>query len=214
VPFPETSIVLDDFNRADGPVGTSWTPLFGTAGAVVASNQLNPDPTFEAWWNQQTFLDSEVWADIPALDTANGQVGLVARGQPGTQVAPTQYLGRVAAGNLAQFFRSIAGSGTQVGSNISISPSLAAGETIGFSVTGIGPVVLTLYRKPVAGAWGQVGQVNDSDPNRIVTAGFIGHAVTNNTFPTTWRFDNIGGGGIASSTDAIPPSFAHIHFGG
>jgi len=66
--FP-TASVLDNFNRANGALGASWTAVNGT-GLVVASNRAAPPDTTTfhiSKWASAFSADQEVFATVPVL---------------------------------------------------------------------------------------------------------------------------------------------------
>jgi hypothetical protein len=64
--FPTTPI-LDNFNRADGPVGSNWTTVTGLSTPTIVSNQVaSPSSFAAAYWNPTTFASPlEIHATIP-----------------------------------------------------------------------------------------------------------------------------------------------------
>jgi glucose/arabinose dehydrogenase/PKD repeat protein len=79
--FPTTGVV-DDFNRADGPVGGSWVAST-TAGLAIVSSQLAQSSGFaSAVWNGATFgADQEVFVTLNAITASSPEHDLLLKVQ-------------------------------------------------------------------------------------------------------------------------------------
>jgi hypothetical protein len=92
--FPTTP-VLDNFNRADGAIGSNWSndPVAGGATpAVIASNQLQaPSGGYaEMWWNAASFTGNiEVFATVAAKATTASAGVYISVGQYPSSTAST-----------------------------------------------------------------------------------------------------------------------------
>jgi VCBS repeat-containing protein len=77
--FPSTEII-DDFNRADGPLGTNWSG--DTAGYSIIANQLDVGSTEDIYWNSSSFgADQEVFVNLTTIDPNSNEIGMVLKSQ-------------------------------------------------------------------------------------------------------------------------------------
>lgn len=82
--FPTNSTVLDDFNRANGAIGSNWTsnPFgFGSDAPIIASNEVRSpaggSDWCEAYYNQASFgPDFEVYAHVTTKPGNNEILGV------------------------------------------------------------------------------------------------------------------------------------------
>ena len=218
--FPSTG-VIDDFNRADSAtLGASYTarPLNDIASASldIVSNAATSGATFESnWRNTGTYgPDTEVTSTVKAsfTNTSDGEGGwLVTSGMlllrlasPGTASVDgysLTYEGGPDMGYVATFFRIDNGVITGLGATAFATGGILAGDVFGLEAAG---PTLKAYRKPSAGAW---GQLNTSRTDSTYTAaGYIG-LWGQSWDPTASQFDDLGGGTItaAVSTDVMLP---------
>lgn len=82
--FPATAI-LDNFNRADGPLGGNWSG--DTSSYVIVSNQLHfyEDATNDLYWGPTSFgADQEVYVTFAHVDPQAGEQDLVLKAQSNT----------------------------------------------------------------------------------------------------------------------------------
>lgn len=181
--FP-TAGILDNFNRADGAIGSNWTIFFEDGFRVVSNTcalttgGLGEGGTF---WNVTTnFTDTEVYTTL----STTGNLALYARANSD---ASNGYLLSFESGNLVLY-------GTTGGVTLATYPTvgLANGDAFGCAV--IGTNIETFKR--VSGVWSSLGSVTDTS----VSSGRVGMYTGN----TTVRFDDFGGGApvVAGSTGA------------
>ncbi len=188
--FPSTP-VLDDFNRANGGPGANWTVLFSGDGVgTIDTNQMKGTAVASdnAYWNALTPLESEVYMDVPTFDTGGAFLYVAAR-----MVGSNGYLLRVISTGDLQLFRMVASASTQLGTNIAV--GFASGDSFGMEVAGSGAAVsVAVYWKRTS--WALQTTYSDTHADRRIGAGRIAywHSGTAQTF----RWDNFGGGGIAS----------------
>jgi Concanavalin A-like lectin/glucanases superfamily len=211
--------VLDNFNRANGGLGSNWTTglYAGTVAPQISSNAVQGDPSFaEAYWNVASYTDTEVFKTITTQPATGDLTYLWARGQvPGTAGADAYELviTKQAGTDLWELNRVIDNTPTNLASR---NQELANGDTMGLVVLGTGATVtLQIWYRPSGGSWTQLGaDVSDSNAARIVAAGRIG-AGSNSS---TERWDDFGGGEqvasgatfdtVAASTAPAPTSAA------
>lgn len=83
-PFPLSPPgILDDFNRADGPIGANWSG--DTAGYAIAANQLDVGASEDIYWNVSPFgADQEVFVTLATIDPNADEIGLILKAQDTT----------------------------------------------------------------------------------------------------------------------------------
>lgn len=190
--FP-TTVVLDDFNRADvgPPPSASWstTGAFSAVGTQhsVISNRLGKTVTgfHSVYWLTSFAANQEVRVIVPVLPAGNEQVVfLLARLQtPGTAGVDGYGLNvsKAAGADTWDFYRIDNGAQTVLSS---FTQEIAAGDGIGLKLVG---TQLQAWFKSGAGAWTMVGTQTDATYN---TTGYIGLE----THDDIARFDDFGGG--------------------
>jgi len=191
--FPTTS-VLDNFNRADGELGSNWSnPAYSTFGplAIISNTAYSPSPYDDGYWNVATFgPDCEVYVTLTTIQGESEYVYIYARYvNPGT-LCDGYKLGHkyVAAGNDSfKFYRSDNGADTQIGATIY--SNIVQGDKLGLEIVGstLTPYIYT------SGAWSALETRTDTTYS---AAGYIGICPTT----STPRLDDFGGGTIAAGT--------------
>ncbi len=79
--FPSTGVV-DNFNRANGSVGSAWSGT--TAGYSISSNQLRVGSSGEQhiYWNSASFgADQEAYVTLSTINSSAAEIGLVLKSQ-------------------------------------------------------------------------------------------------------------------------------------
>jgi hypothetical protein len=76
--FPRTT-VLDNFNRSNGAIGSSWVGL--TAGYAIANNQVDVNSGEDIYWNSAFGANQEVFVTLTKVDLAASEVNLILKGQ-------------------------------------------------------------------------------------------------------------------------------------
>ncbi|GIK40303.1 MAG: hypothetical protein BroJett011_41360 [Chloroflexota bacterium] len=79
--FPSTGVV-DNFNRANGSVGSAWSGT--TAGYSISSNQLRVGSSGEQhiYWNSASFgADQEAYVSLSTINSSAAEIGLVLKSQ-------------------------------------------------------------------------------------------------------------------------------------
>ncbi|MEZ4592548.1 MAG: hypothetical protein R3D55_15600 [Chloroflexota bacterium] len=80
--FPTTGI-LDDFNRANGSIGSSWAG--DTAGYAVANGRLDVGNDEDIYWSGSSFAaNQEAYVTLLSVDSSSSEIGLILKGQSGT----------------------------------------------------------------------------------------------------------------------------------
>lgn len=179
--------LLDDFNRADGAPGTSWSsPSLPTFGAYsIVSNELGGGSTFlSSYWNTIFGADQEARAIIEVVPSSGDAAMLLCRIQnPDTgSFQHYELLLDGVGGGLAQLHiqKNIATTITHL-QNTGV--TVAAGDQVALSVIG---TTLRAYKNGV-----QAG--TDQTDSSISGAGYIGLAHRNTTVV---KWDDFGGGSI------------------
>ncbi len=189
--FP-TNGVLDTFNRANEgpPPSASWTgPLFpADSGLTVTSNvAFGSAALSSAYWSASFGPDVEVYATLGGVNFSTGGFYLYARIVSPNTTGITGYGLRCRPWqateiNLVKVLDSSADS-----SILAIDQTLATGDSVGFKIVG---TTLTVYHKPAAGSWTQIGTVTDSTYS---AAGKIGVRTLDDG---SLAFDDFGGGAL------------------
>jgi hypothetical protein len=190
--FPTTSI-LDSFGRSDeNPVVGDWSSsAIGLAGMELASNRLKPIANTDsaAAWDIAQFGSGgtgiEIYGTMPLASFGTFQALLwhIQDYSDGTYDGYNAFIDH--ANNIVQIYKVAAGSGTQLGANISV--SFADGDSVGIEhieATG----VITLYKK-TGGTWSSVDTRTDS----TYTSGYF-VLYGSNAANDVW--DDFGGGTI------------------
>jgi hypothetical protein len=74
---------LDNFNRANGAIGTNWSGK--TTGYAILTNQLDVGSGGEAFWSPATFgANQEVFARFSTIDPASLEIDLLLKSQSRT----------------------------------------------------------------------------------------------------------------------------------
>jgi uncharacterized protein YjiK len=77
--FPST-VVVDNFNRSDGPIGSQWSG--DTAGYRIAGNQLDVGSSQDIYWNVSSFgANQEAFVTLSSIDPNGQEFGLVLKAQ-------------------------------------------------------------------------------------------------------------------------------------
>lgn len=193
--FPVSGI-LDDFNRADGPIGANWTSpatAEDTLTPTISSNQAAfPDLSNGGYWNVSTFgPDCEVYSSVP---TEGGNIVHYLRiTSPGALCDGYRLLWNTAFQRL-QYFRWDNGVATQLGANDDTVVGPVSGNSVGADMVGS---TLTAYINQ--GSWAAYASRTDSTYS---AAGYIGLFGNN----ATVRRDDFGGGTVVVAPSPPLPS--------
>jgi hypothetical protein len=188
--FPTTSI-LDNFNRADGDVGSNWgAPAWiDTVRLAISTNQVQfNDAGGGGYYNVSTYgPDSEVYITITTL---SGSLELYLRlDTPGAAANGYRLRFRSAFAQLL-YYRLDGGVATQLGATDTL--TLSSGDSVGGDMVGS---TLTAYTNQ--GAWGSISTRTDTT---YTAAGYIGIDGS----ATAMLADNFGGGTIGAAPPATP----------
>lgn len=222
--FPTNATIQDDFNRADTP-SVSWTGSQQTSGSYqwsgqsinssgsstlgVSSNQMfqsnvNND---NAYLDHVFGPDSEVSADVPVLPDDGSYIALWARVQnPGSNSYSSYALVYIHSDTSSVWALRRYDNATphQLGTSSFNTSPISAGDSIGLSVTGTGSTVrLSAYQK-TGGVWSLIGSADDTDANRITSAGYVGVELGD---PNV-RIDNFSGGDVIQNSTPSAPALS------
>jgi len=186
--FPTTPI-LDNFNRPDcgPPPGADWLNDIDTVqpGLIVDTTQCagsSPVDLNLSYWATQIEPDCEVYVTI---STACGPLDSEWLGWRISMPDWSNLDGYIMYVNHALNEITVeARVGGGPASSITFSQAVNDGDSIGISMVGD---VVTVYYRPVGGAWGALGTFTD---DTYATAGYLMLGVNGNT----GRLDNFGGG--------------------
>lgn len=185
-----TTPILDNFNRADGSVGSNWTsPVWtGDGSFLVIGNQFGATSgtTISMYWNATSFsADQEAYVTVmtpPANDSSN-VVSVYCRLSGQGTASPTYYaatLRKLSGTDTVTIERVISGTITAIGSAKSI--EFASGD--GLALTCVGGVIASWRRS--GSTWIFIDAVNNTD---IAGGGYIGIESRQ-----VARLDDFGGG--------------------
>jgi hypothetical protein len=213
--YPTTPI-LDNFNRADGAIGSNWIAGFGDSIPAISTNAAKGATSgwYGAVWAPSGTPaifgpDCEVRYTLTAGDTAGSQQAMVLARltNPTNGSTFAGYSARIATSQ-PQIGKFTAGGGTYaaLASGGAVTP--AAGDGIGLECIGN---VINLYYAP-AGAWPGTPTLTFTDNSSPITgAGAIG-VDWNQSAANSNGMEDFGGGSLASPAFAIPillgPSYA------
>ncbi|MCB8944950.1 MAG: hypothetical protein H6658_14465 [Ardenticatenaceae bacterium] len=146
VPADSSSFVLlggllDDFNRANGGIGSDWSG--DTANYAIAANQLdvgNSTTSQGIYWNDPSFsAEQEVYVTLSTMDTNADEIGLILKAQSntnwGTGLLNVVYF---PGSNVVQVWTYNGSAWTQRGSNIAV--TFTDGDQFGAQATAAGEV--------------------------------------------------------------------------
>jgi hypothetical protein len=188
--FPTTDI-LDNFNRDNEspPPSSSWTNIMN--GLMVVSNVCGgyASGTYNvSRWNTQYGPDVEVYATIANVEN---YLEIFARADSDYS---NGYGLSVAGSSTLRVYKYTGGTPDQVGGDISLGSSIAAGDSIGLEIIGSGTGNIKVYFKEGSGSWTLKGTLTDGD---FTDAGYIGAWV----YSSLQAIDDFGGG---TATPAPP----------
>lgn len=193
--FPSTGI-LDNFNRANGSIGSSWS--YDTSIYQVNSNNMAQTGTSGLiFWNQIMGTDQEAYIKIVTVGTtsANSEIDLVLKAQcitgPACDMAEVYYSPK---NKKLQFWGSVSNSWTQYGSDIGV--SIFAGDVLGGRMTSDG-----MLRAYVNGT--EIASVDMSAWTEYASTGYIGFWTGEQDNAV---YDDFGGGNYSGSGGNVPLS--------
>jgi hypothetical protein len=198
--FPNSVTTYDDFNRADGVLGSNWQNAFaGSGNERIASSRLSSlsGASTPAWIGTTPPADGDTYIEVPVLPVAGNKVILDIRVQnvsSGTTWNGYQVtiIPSTKAWTLARVTNAAS---TTIASGTAA--AFAAGDAIGIRANGS---ILEVWVRN-SGTWSFLGSALDSTYS---TPGPIGVVV----FDTTVRLDNLVGPTVSYIDGASTPSFA------
>ena len=133
--FVASNVATDNFNRANGPLGSNWIASPSFTGLAIVSNAANAASAslMAAYWNPatNTFPNDQV-AQVTVVTVTSAFAGPIVRHQAGTS---SFYLAfENVSSNQVQIFRSDSGTVTQIG--VATVGGLANGDVLSLSVAG------------------------------------------------------------------------------
>lgn len=199
-PAPTTRI-LDNFNRADGPLGADWTAATDLSGGmpdVSGGHAIGGDGFKAAVWNTPFDAASEVYFTVPDVFTGGIYFGLYLRlnGGDGYQVFWDPLTFELV------FSRLDAAVGTEI--HREELPSISDGVGVHAKMTG---AALT-FSMNTGGSWVQIFQETDTNPGPHLDGGQIGWGVydlgAGDLEINDFGGGNIGAAGVAPSNTSGP----------
>jgi hypothetical protein len=201
-----TTPVLDNFNRANGPVGSNWAVLRPTGYATmnVSGNAAVDSSTTTVasnYWKPSTFgPDVEAYATITTWGGSGESFRVGARiVNPGTTNA-SGYFAQISGTGVWSIIRVDAGPST----TLATGPTLVPSTGDGVAIRVVGSVVTVLHSS--GGVWSQVMSYDTvSDATRYTAAGSIAVSFKPSTI------DDFGGGTLGGATapaNTSPPTIS------
>ena len=190
--MPISTPVLDDFNRANGSLGASWTDVItvGDSALTISSNQVTGSGTAfcSGYWNVGQFgARQEAYVTVATKVANTENCGVYVRlVSPGTAGVDGYYVETVTQAGTDQIkvFRIDNGVFTTIGSTIN--QEWTAGDILRFYANGSVLQVFVIS----GGVETQAG--SDYSDTTYQTGGYIGMDCEN----TTGRLDSFGGGTV------------------
>jgi len=153
------SLRTDDFNRADGALGSNWTRQMGSGGdLLIATNQVKASVSDQhclAFWNADSFGDNQ-YAEVKITNQIDAWTGVILRAD---NVNDRCYLGflfrGVTSGSHGGSFDGpmihVRWDGVYTELAAVTDATWALGDVLGLKVTGSAhPITLTLYKNGVS----------------------------------------------------------------
>ena len=196
-----TTPVLDNFNRSNGPVGSSWSLIKSTGVAsmnVSGNTAVDASTTLYAWnyWNAATFgTDAEAYVTVASYNGDTLRIG--ARVTGGTNYSG--YFVSVSPTGAWSIIR-IDNGGSPVTLASGATQQISTGDKI--AIRAVGSVVTALHYTAGTG-WGQVLSYDAaSDSVRYTAAGRLALEFR------AGGLDDFGGGSIAMPANTQPPAIS------
>lgn len=185
--FPTTPI-LDNFNRADGPIGANWFIPSPWNSPLVSSNTcINPgtDGTQATWDTIMAGADCEVYITVITVSAADS-FDLWARCSSKSFLTGDAYNLYIDPAGTWTLYRYESPASFTVLATGAI--SIGTGDSVGMSVVGD---LVTAYFKDSGGSWAELGHATDAI---ITAAGYISFDLNPNV---SMAVDDFGGGTIS-----------------
>jgi hypothetical protein len=187
-PSPPTASVLDDFNRAAGPLGSSWqSPGLADAGTVTIATSgqtASSAGAASATWRASTFpADQEGYLTVATLPRAGGFLQVAGRVSTLGTAGLSCYLLRVTPSTGVWDLRKKINGATSV-SLKTFTAQFNAGDTLALQLVGS---TISAFRR--SGAWSFVGSASDG---AIAAGGYLSFTLGD----VTVRGGTFGGGAV------------------
>jgi hypothetical protein len=186
--------LLDDFNRTDGPVGSTWTTSEGTD-LQIASNQLRGAGGWDtAFWNTPLEAPYEAFATIAVDQKYDNEYHYLYLADSMTHASLSGYAIEFDE-NYFDLFRITAGNWTRLNlfsgsfGGVHDSDYFVSGDGIALTLEGSSVVV---YRRR-GGVWSEMGRVTDGTHRPVLVYRGIGFPVG----VTYTRYDDFGGRAVS-----------------
>lgn len=207
-----TTSVLDNFNRADGGMGSNWSNL-GPAAAAITSNQakINGSSYGYAWWNANSYTGAgEVYMTVPTTGSTGDQLYLdiVAGWSTGTLNGYELSLTRGSTNDTIEFSKYASGSETSLGAAQTMSGHVASGDQVALTREAGG--LLKAWRSASGSStWTQIGTtVTNTAYFDAGQSWQIGWGASNSGY----RVDDFGGGqSTAAASTGTKLKIADLH---
>jgi hypothetical protein len=190
---PPATPVLDNFNRANGAVGSKWTAIKPSGFAlmnVLGNTAVDSSSSQYAWnyWNPTTFgPDVEAYATVASY-AGNGTIRIGARITPGSSYSGYFVSISPTSGGTWSIIRVDNGGSPVTLPATPVTQALASGDKIGIRIVGS---VVTALHYTASGGWQQVLSYNtSSDTTRYTGSGSIAIEFLHDAL------DDFGGGSI------------------
>lgn len=189
--------VLDNFNRANGGLGSNWTTMIGTD-PLIGSNWVSPNSggagPSGAYWNLTRWADAQAYIRMGVA----GEVRVYARM---TSASGNGYRVRYDP-TVSEISIAIVNSGVGTDLVRFTGHTLAADDSLGIVVE---DTTISAWKRTGTGSWVFVGSITNSTYS---AAGFIGFVIQN----TGVRVDDFGGGDLSTSDigDITPASITGL----
>ena len=185
---PPSTPVLDNFNRANGAVGSNWGLMNGGFATfqVLSQQAVAPSGTTYAWnfWQQQQFgPDSDVYTTLAT--TSSDAVRVCARITSPTTTSRSGYCAQIS-GSAWTLVRIDKGTSVVLATG---SQTVGAGDKLGLTVTG--SALVAWYAPAATGTWTRILTATDTT---YTSAGYLAME------SRASHLDDFGGG-----TSATPP---------
>jgi len=184
--------ILDNFNRANGGLGTNWYGI--TPGYAIVSNRVDIGSGDAIFWGTQFGADQEVFVTLTNIDTAGAEHDLLLKSQSGTTWTsgvievwydPSAHIVQVWTYSSSQGW-------VQRGTNISV--TFVNGDQFGAHATATG--IVEVYRNNTL-----IGTRDASSWTHTASGGYIGLWFIGSS---NALFDDFGGGSVAGGATNTP----------
>lgn len=184
---------MDDFNRANGGVGSQWNHLYG--GVFLVDNNVGitaDNDSGNMWVNDSQTDDIEVWATVASHFTGSDYFQLIARAPGSSDYKPSWSVyafNNVGSPHIDLNWIDAAGENTLVDT---VSGAISVGDKIGLRCRGNS---ITVYKDTGSG-WTQIISATNGN---VPYGHYIGVIIRS-------PIDDFGGGGIGFPSSSASPS--------